>query len=51
MIIEDAERYLKLFQEEKVAFDYSRLYQESMLENKQCYSTVSHPNNKHLSVF
>ncbi|PQK92043.1 WcbI family polysaccharide biosynthesis putative acetyltransferase [Pantoea ananatis] len=51
MVIEDAKRYHKLFQEEKVAFDYSHFYQESMLKNKQCYSTVSHPNNKHLSVF
>lgn len=51
MIIEDANRYQRLFQEGKVAFDYSSFYQESMLKDTRCYSTVSHPNNKHLSIF
>lgn len=51
MILEDASRYKSLFQEGKVIFDYSGFYQQSLREDTHCYSTVSHPNNKHLSVF
>jgi len=51
MVIDDANRYQRLFQEGKVAFDYSDFYREALLKDKSCYSTVSHPNNKHLSIF
>ncbi|MCW0309030.1 WcbI family polysaccharide biosynthesis putative acetyltransferase [Pantoea ananatis] len=51
MIMDDANRYQRLFKEGKVAFDYSDFYRDALLKDKRCYSTVSHPNNKHLSIF
>ncbi len=51
MIMDDANRYQRLFKEGKVAFDYSDFYRDALLKDKHCYSTVSHPNNKHLSIF
>lgn len=47
-INQDAGVYKSLFQSGKLDVDYSEVYQNSLNENPDCFTTVSHPDNKNL---
>lgn len=44
----DAENYNSLFLRGDLHYDYSDFYQHELLEDIECYTTISHPNNKNL---
>ncbi|MGK3113368.1 WcbI family polysaccharide biosynthesis putative acetyltransferase [Candidatus Pantoea formicae] len=50
MVRDDAQKYKDLFEEGKVYIDYSEIYEHALLNDTECFSTVSHPNNHHLSI-
>ncbi|MEQ9885459.1 WcbI family polysaccharide biosynthesis putative acetyltransferase [Pectobacterium zantedeschiae] len=49
-LTEDADKYKKLYNSEKLIFDYSDYYFSSLSQDQNEYSTISHPSNKHLSL-
>lgn len=49
-INKDSEKYKELFIENKVITDISEKYKNNLLSDFNCYSTISHPNNKNLEL-
>ncbi|WP_180999154.1 WcbI family polysaccharide biosynthesis putative acetyltransferase [Pectobacterium odoriferum] len=49
-LIEDTDKYKKLYKLGKLIFDYSDYYLSSLSQDQDCFSTISHPSNKHLSL-
>ncbi|QDX99314.1 hypothetical protein EGD00_08895 [Pectobacterium carotovorum subsp. carotovorum] len=49
-LIEDTDKYKALYDSGKLIFDYSDYYLSSLSQDQDCFSTISHPSNKHLSL-
>ncbi|WEF10589.1 WcbI family polysaccharide biosynthesis putative acetyltransferase [Pectobacterium actinidiae] len=49
-LIEDTDKYKTLYDSGKLLFDYSDYYLSSLSQDQDCFSTISHPSNKHLSL-
>jgi hypothetical protein len=44
----DADKYQSLFRTGQLHVDYSAFYEKSLRENPDCFTTLSHPDNKNL---